>query len=98
MSKRKLSICGEPMTTLQTFYNFVLDSALQEVFRSLEISKESTDRFSSLWASYLKSTPPEKDYIQKFVQLNDFDDREKMMIGIFLLHTGVSSKIAMFKE
>jgi hypothetical protein len=86
------------MTLLQSFYSFILDSTLQEVFRSLEISKESTDRFNSLWSAYLKSTPLEKDYIQKFVQLNDFDDREKLMIGIFLLHTGVSGKIAMFKE
>jgi hypothetical protein len=86
------------MTILQTFYNLVLDSSLQEELSSLGISKESTDRFSFLWASYLKSAPPEKDYVQKFVQLNDFDDREKMMIGMFLLHNKVSSKIAMFKE
>jgi hypothetical protein len=86
------------MSTLQTFYTFVLDSSLQDVFRSLEISQESISRFNSLWAAHIKTAPPDKNYVQNFIQLNDFDDKEKVMIGIFLLHTNIASKIAIFKE
>ena len=85
-------------TLIKTFCTFIADIILQDLIRSVGVSSESIKRFNFLWAEYGKTTEPNENYTLNFIQENDFDDKEKLMVGMFLFHSAFINRIKTLKE